>query len=396
MVAIITDVHYRMSLALVRDLGEAGVRVICCESDLLRDQLSAPPLGALSRYCERHVWLSENHYLDSLVNLCLEVGEAYSCRPVLLPVGAATLAAVAAERDRFDAVSCLLIPTTEQLELFNSKDRLAKLATEHSVPTPESFVRDTDEPVDSFVKRLSYPCVIKPICGEKLGLSAAQRYQFADSESEAAAAILRYSDLAGEDPVVQRRLMGGGLGLSVLAKDGKILHSICHRRLREYPISGGPSSCCKTEQRDELSSYAETLVDVSGFSGLAMFEFKEDLEGNPYLLEVNPRIWGTFPLTRVSQSGIPYLWFAYAWNAGNATEPVEIPNPNSPKVCKMVFTATDLISAIGYLRRGKVSTALAAFCDFLNPKVRDGVFEWRDIRPGIAYFRSLFAKEKRR
>ena len=29
--AVITDVHYRMSLALIRDLAQAGVRVVCCE-----------------------------------------------------------------------------------------------------------------------------------------------------------------------------------------------------------------------------------------------------------------------------------------------------------------------------------------------------------------------------
>lgn len=38
MTAIVTDVHYRMSLALIRDLAQAGVRVICCE----RRGVSAP------------------------------------------------------------------------------------------------------------------------------------------------------------------------------------------------------------------------------------------------------------------------------------------------------------------------------------------------------------------
>ena len=30
MTAIVTDVHYRMSLALIRDLAQAGDRVVCC------------------------------------------------------------------------------------------------------------------------------------------------------------------------------------------------------------------------------------------------------------------------------------------------------------------------------------------------------------------------------
>ena len=49
MVAIVTDVHYRMSLALIRDLAQAGVEVITCEQDRCRDSRTSPALGALSQ-----------------------------------------------------------------------------------------------------------------------------------------------------------------------------------------------------------------------------------------------------------------------------------------------------------------------------------------------------------
>lgn len=394
MVAIVTDVHYRMSLALLRDLGEAGVEIICCESDRYRDRASSPPLGALSRQCKRHVWLQDANYLNALLELCREVGEMYQCHPVLLPVGAATLASVSAAREKFDEVASLLIPTTEQLDLFNSKERLAALAESLSVPTPESFTRQSGETLKEFVRRLVFPCVIKPICGEKHGLTAAQRYVFANTEEDAISAFLKYQKLTNEAPVVQARLMGGGLGLSVLAVNGTIIHSICHRRLREYPISGGPSTCCRTESRDDLLAYAEVLVKNTGYSGLAMFEFKEDTDGKPYLLEVNPRIWGTYPLTRVSKSGLSLLWCVLAWNQGNPSSTVEIPRIFTPKKCRMVFTASDFMAAIKYLCSGKPIKALEVFFDFINPLVRDGVFEWNDIKPGIAYICSLLAKEK--
>ena len=396
MVAIVTDVHYRMALALIRDLGQAGVDVICCESDRFRGRASSPALGALSRYCSRHVWLSEEDYAQSLLDLCREVGKEYHCRPALLPVGAATLSLIAADRPRFDEVCGLLIPTSEQLALFNSKEQVAELAKKYNIPTPEGFVRKDEESVQDFAGRLQYPCVIKPVCGEKLGLSAAQRYAFADTPEDAATAFLKFLELAGEDPVVQRRLMGGGLGLSVLAKEGKIIRSLCHRRVREYPVSGGPSSCCKTEVRKDLLAWVDTLVRETGFSGLAMFEFKEDHEGRPYLLEVNPRIWGTFPLTRVSKSGIPYLWYCHAFQRGNPSKAITIPVKKTLGTCKMIFGASDLLAAAGYLRRGQIRKTLGAFVDALNPAVRDGVFEWKDPVPGFAYFRSLLAKERNR
>ena len=394
MVAIITDVHYRMSLALIRDLGQAGVEVVTCEREKHRANTASPALGALSRYTSRHVWLPEEGYLDALHILCREVGESRSCRPALLPVGAKTLAALAADRARFDGACGLVIPSAEQLELMNSKERLADLAETLGIPVPERFSRREGESTEDFARRLPLPCVVKPVCGEKLGLAAADRYAIVRTLEEAADRFRRFADLAEEDPVVQTYLSGGGLGCSVLAQGGRVLASICHRRLREYPVSGGPSSCCVCVERPDLVEYAGKIVEAVGYTGLAMFEFKEDEAGKARLLEVNPRIWGTFPLTRVSHSGIPLLWCALAWNAGNPGAPVELPVLPAPLPRRMIFAASDLMAAVGYARRGRPGMFFRALGDLLNPAVRDGLFEWGDMGPAMAYFRSLLEKER--
>jgi len=394
MVAIVTDVHYRMSLALIRDLSQAGVTVVTCEREEHRSNAASPALGALSRYTSRHVWLPSGGYLDALYALCQEIGDACRCRPALLPVGAKTLAALAADRERFDGVCGLLIPTGEQLELMNSKERTASLAEALHIPTPESFRRREGEGMDAFAGRLPLPCVVKPVCGEQLGLAAAERYIIARTPEQALDSFRRFAELAGEDPVAQSYLPGGGLGCSVLAQDGHVLASICHRRLREYPVSGGPSSCCVCVDRPDLAGYAAKMVEAAGYSGLAMFEFKEDGAGVPRLLEVNPRVWGTFPLTRVSRSAIPLLWCALAWNAGNPDHPAAVPAAPKPLPKKMIFAASDLMAAVGCARQGRPVQLLRALGDLFNPAVRDGVFEWRDMGPALAYFRSLLKKEK--
>ncbi len=123
-----------------------------------------------------------------------------------------------------------------------------------------------------------------------------------------------------------------------------------------------------------------------------MFEFKEDAAGAPHLLEVNPRVWGTYPLTRVSRSGFSLLCCALTWNTANA--PVPLSPVAQPKHCKMIFATSDAMVAFGYLQRGKVGRAFSSLVDLLNPAVRDGVFEWRDRAPGFAYARSLLKKER--
>ena len=389
MTAIVTDVHYRMSLALIRDLARAGVQVICCE----RADVPAP-LGFTSKYTARWVTLPAEGYLEALRDLCARVSREEGENPALLPVGAATLALLSDDRARFDPVCGLLIPTPGQLDTFNSKAAVAALGEELGVPTPRQFTLAEGESLPDFFARVPLPCVVKPLCGEKFGLSAAQRYVIVTTAAQGIAAYEKFRSLTGEAPLVQEYLPGGALGCSVLAREGEVFSSLCHRRLREYPVSGGPSACCERISRPDLEDCAARLVKKTGYSGLAMFEFKEDAAGDPRLLEVNPRVWGTFPLTRVSRSGIPLLWCAASWNAGNSGREVPLPQCPEPLSRKMNFFPSDLLSGLGYLKKGKPGKALGALVDLLNPAVRDGLWEWGDPKPGLMYYRSLLRKEK--
>ena len=101
--AVMTDVHYRMSLALIRDLAQAGVRTVCCEREGV-----AAPLGFVSKYTDETVLLPREGWTDALYDLCARLESREGERPALLPVGAATLAALSAERARFGRSRCSL------------------------------------------------------------------------------------------------------------------------------------------------------------------------------------------------------------------------------------------------------------------------------------------------
>ena len=387
--AVVTDIQYRMSLALIRDLAQAGVRVVVCWREG-----SGAPLGFRSKYPAERVTLPAEGWLEALWRLCRRLQEEEGETPALLPVGAVTLAALAADRARFDPVCGLCIPTAEQLDLLNSKEQVSRLARTLGIPVPRAFSQG-EETWEEFARRVPYPCVVKPLCGEKLGLTAADRYGIAAGPAELERWYSRFSRLAGEPPLVQEYLPGGGLGCSVLALDGEIQAVLCHRRIREYPVSGGPSACCESIDRPDLTELVRPIAAHLGLTGLAMFEFKEDGSGAPRLLEVNPRIWGTFPLTRVSGSGIPVLWCTLAWNQGNRGRQAPLPPAKKPRLCRMQFAASDLMSGLGYARRGQWGKALAACADTLSPAVRDGLWEWSDPGPGVLYYRSLLRKESR-
>ena len=379
MTAIVTDVHYRMALAVIRDLGERGVRVVGCDR-----AEEKRPVGFFSRHCRETLVLPEGAAMDRLYGFCAEVYEAEGEKPALLPVGAATLAELSKPEnaERLRRVCGLLTPDRAALDTLNDKEAVAKLGRELGIPVPEEYTPET----------AVFPCVVKPRCGERFGLSAAERYAIAGSPGELDAFRERFRSVTGEEPVIQQYLPGRGLGCSVIAEEGRVKSSICHLRVREYPVSGGPSSCCQALRNEKLEAYTAGLMEKTGFSGPCMVEFKLDAEGKPRLLEVNPRVWGTYPLTRAAGAGFTWEWFRLSWNRGNPEKPLPAEARDFRQGKRMTFTASDLAAAAGYLKNGQIKRALGAAADLLDPRVSDGVWEWRDMRPALRYYASLLKR----
>ena len=383
MTAVVTDAHYRMSVALIRDLGEAGVRVIACEKESF-----ASPVGFSSRYASRCVQLPQTDNPDALYDLCRAEFETTGEKPALLPVGAQTLAALSREQARFLSVCGLCIPTPEQLALFNDKAAVAALAARHGVAVPQSYEKEADEEADAFFARAALPCVVKPICGEQFGLHAEARYRIARTKDDLQSAFAHFSGLTHEAPVVQEFLPGRGLGCSVLCRAGEIVCAIAHRRVREYPVTGGPSSCCQVIDPAPLLPLVTPLVRETTYTGLAMFEFKEDSAGKPHLLEINPRVWGTYPLTRASGSNFALCWLALS--LGQSAPEYRAPDP-----VKMAFYPSDFAAMLGYLKRGEAGKFFAGLRDVFSPNVKNGLAERADPGPSRAYYRQLFVKRRK-
>ena len=369
MTAIVTDTHYRMSLALIRDLADSGVRVIACEYDDIKN-----PAGFFSRgVFEREVISREMQGGTGLFQLCKRIAEKTGEKPALFPVGAKTLEYVSGAASQLKSVCGLLVPSPEQLDFFNDKARICEFARSLGIAVPRAY---------SLNESFDFPVVVKPVCGEKAGLSAAARYVIARDREKLVAAAKNFENITGQPPVIQEYLGGYGAGCSVLAKDGQVLASLCHRRIREYPVSGGPSSCCIKTDAPRLLADVERLVEAKNYSGIAMFEFKADARGVCRLLEVNPRVWGTYPLTRVCGSNFTYMWYAAALN-------LPLPAYDGGRDVKMVYYPSDFAAMLGYLRRGNIGAFFGGAADFFNPHVKNGLSERGDRKPYRVYLKSL-------
>ena len=241
-------------------------------------------------------------------------------------------------------------------------------------------------------ERITYPSVIKLPTGELLGLSPNERYAIVRNAEEF---VFTYEKFAayGGDILVQQYIEGDGYGVSaVFGKNGEPLEIFCHHRLREYPASGGPSSFCESADLPELADYAIKLLRELHWEGVAMVEFKGNPTDGFYLMEINPRFWGSSGLAPNSGCNIPLALYRAA--KGEEAAPYSSFKPNYKVGHKMRFLLQDLLTFPAYLKRSRKTLrfTLSFFAGLLNPKISDGVLDIRDPRASINYLIRAFKK----
>jgi predicted ATP-grasp superfamily ATP-dependent carboligase len=404
MFAVITDVKYKMSLAIIRDLVARGINVAVAQSDERGTETFMEPLGFYSKYPKERVWLPNMNikpedYLEAIYGLCAKLSQKNGEKCVLIPVGAKTLALLAEPQvtERFREICGLYIPSQAQLDMANDKKQVVALAEKLNIPVPREYSVKLGQNMEEYFNSVPLPCVVKPVCGEKFGIKAKDRYAICHSKAKFKDRFNFFYDLEKDYPIVQEYLAGGGYGISVLAKEGEIIDFICHKRLREYPVTGGPSSCCMRVKIDILEGYAKKMIKAMDYSGIAMLEFKTTKEGEDgifKMLEINPRVWGSYNLTRIAQTNFSYNWFALGYNMANPEKAIHIEPSTYKWQTKMIYGTSDKIAVIGYAKAGKLSKVFGGIADMLNPKVKDGIKSKGDNKPARVYFKSLFVKAK--
>jgi carbamoyl-phosphate synthase large subunit len=105
--------------------------------------------------------------------------------------------------------------------------------------------------------------------------------------------------------LVQQYLPGAEYSVDVLADaSGHVVVSV--PRVRER-VDSGVSVAGRTLHDSELERLGAAVVEAAGLTYIANVQFRRDAEGRPALLEVNPRVPGTLPLTVASGVDMPRM-----------------------------------------------------------------------------------------
>jgi predicted ATP-grasp superfamily ATP-dependent carboligase len=282
----VTNGQWRQALAAVRSLGRNGFTVICGESTCFATSFA-------SKYVdERVVYPSPDHKPRAFVSFIEEYLTNHDI-DVLLPTGNRSTRVTLEHRDVFETHATVPFGDRERFDRLDRKDELAELAATVGVPRPKTVVPDSVEDAIQKVNDLSFPVVIKPVDNSgSLGI------RFLDDPAEFES-IYREIHRVYPDPIVQERIPqeGEAVGGAFLRWGGERKAAFAYRRLREYPLSGGPSTLRESIRNEHIIKTGWQLLEAVDWSGVAMVEFKMDPRTDtPMLIEVNPRLWGSLHL----------------------------------------------------------------------------------------------------
>jgi predicted ATP-grasp superfamily ATP-dependent carboligase len=217
--------------------------------------------------------------------------------------------------------------------------------------------------------------------GIEAGLPPGDRYAVVRTPAELRAAIERLSRY-NPDPIIQELITGDGIGYEVLYDfEHQLVAAFAHRRLREYPLSGGPSTYCESLHEPRAAEYGRRLLDHLQWTGLAMVEFKMDPRtGDPVLMEINPRPWGSMQLP--IRAGVEFPWLAYKLARDGVLEV----QPDWEDGVRLRYLVNDLQAALAQAKRAPgLRERLAIIGSVLDPRVKEGILSLRDPRPSWAY-----------
>lgn len=125
----------------------------------------------------------------------------------------------------------------------------------------------------------------------------------------------------GVTAIFQQFLSGQRESISFLYAHGQIYARCAQWHKRSHPPLGGQSVLRQSIAiPPDIDDQAERLVREINLEGCSEVEFRRDTAGNPYLMEINPRLWAATELA--VRSGVDFPYLLYQWASGGKVDTV--------------------------------------------------------------------------
>lgn len=361
---LLLDADSRVGTACLQSLGPAGHRV-----HVGVRRLGAP--AESSRWCHRVHVQPAAEPVEAGVDWLVELDARFDFA-LVIPTTEASLRWLRALPEDH-AVRCkAVLPSNEALDAALDKSATARIAREMGLPVPATrelaqCARGAPLPGDVLQPPARWPVVLKPVRSKVVRGGRLASLQVAVVHDAQARALTLASWLPDMPVQEQAWVPGRGVGVEVLYDRGRLAWHFVHERLHEWPLTGGASTLRRAAGPEpELVEMTRRLLDRLQWHGVAMVEWRRDEHGAVHLMEINPRLWGSLPLTIAAGVPIPRGLLSLAvgeplaplrnWRVGvtarNLSNDIQwfIDNLRADRRDPMLLTSSPWRAALGWLR----------------------------------------------
>lgn len=285
-------------LATVRSLGRQGIEVHAAPFDFRAPALSSRYITAIH---DVPPWMGDGEaWLDAMHRLLTE--HRYD---LVIPCDERNLLPLHHHLATFEGLARFAIPNSRAVDVLFDKHETRELATKAGVPIARGRLAQPNENARDILAELGSPVVVKPRRSYTIeGLAKRGRVHVTSDETHLTQLL---QEAEPDSLLLESCFEGEGLGLSVLAHEGRLLQAFEHRRVHErsgssfYRVSAAPTP--------DLVQACAAIAAAIAFTGVAMFEFKRNATGAWIMLEVNARPWGSLPLPVALGVNFPFRWY---------------------------------------------------------------------------------------
>lgn len=294
-VLIINDV-YRPGLAIARGLkmeDDYEVHVVAPSQgsvDTIRDKLRSKSVDS-TRFVKD--LFSDASFVEELVGTVTKLGI-----DIMIPAGQRAAMWVSRAKSELSRFCHVLVENYDKMLKFHDKAQTVLLARDLNIPVPLTFFLESVKDIESHTDSLAYPVVIK---GRKGTGNSGVWYAKDAEELVRISGKLSERKTAGDgfaydntNPMLQEFIPGEVHDAVAFFVKGEMKAGLTQKRIITRPTTGGPGVVSVTTRHPELLNYANRIMKSVKWNGVCQVEFKiDERDGQPKLLEVNPRFWGT-------------------------------------------------------------------------------------------------------
>jgi predicted ATP-grasp superfamily ATP-dependent carboligase len=295
---LVLDGDHKNALAIVRHLGKTKQYLIDVVS------YSKASVAFFSKYAHQKFIIHNpkkdpDKYIADLIGLLQQ-----NTYLTLLPVSYISYQLCAAHKDEILQYTHLTIAQVEHINIASSKIETYQLAEKIGIPYPRMQVIQSVDEIEEV--ETNYPCVIKaPFeLGKNMVEYAADKDELVDKYKK----LCLKNNFGSQLPIIQKYIQGEGAGFFAFYKNGECKNYFIHRRIREYPVSGGASTCAESFYDESILQNGKKILDYLKWEGVAMVEFKKDNSTGIYnLMEINAKFWGSLDLALLAGINFPQM-----------------------------------------------------------------------------------------